>query len=314
MDMAAPCEALADCYVRRGEIECVFDILEHLRLFTPYHLHRLALPLYQASYYFLLSRPVVSASSSISLTSPLSFVMGTPPDPTTMCIAASVLTAMSAAALGIENPRNMLMNRPPTPSSGSVVGGDPTNVSFKKSRLQAVRSWARESRYLVDLGRRGAGGKPYVNSMAGIDILGREDDDSKSTSSKGVSRNAKSQESSRRAEDGEDVDLAEKDKRLVRLDLERIQEAERRLGESILEGRVLQTGSARLSSKMTVNPTCEHTWSVVLYNTGIVELVSLTFSLPLVSLLSSTLIRWMITSRSRKNTCSLRWSIRDGSI
>jgi hypothetical protein len=286
MDMAAPCEALADCYVRRGEIECVFDILEHLRLFTPDHLHRLSLPLYQASYYFLLSRPVVSASSSISLTSPLSFVMGTPPDPTTMCIAASVLTAMSAAALGIENPRDMLMNRPPSASSGSAVGGDPTNVSFKKSRLQAVRSWARESRYLVDLGRRGAGGKPYVNSMAGIDILGREDDD-KSTSSKGVSRNAKSQEISRRGEDGEDVDLAEKDKRLVRVDLERIQEAERRLGESILEGRVSQTGSAR-SSKMTVNPTCEHTWAVVLYNTGIVELVSRLSAL--VSLLSPTMI------------------------
>jgi hypothetical protein len=273
MDMAAPCEALADCYVRRGEIECVFDILEQFLLFTSDHLHRLALPLYQASYYFLLSRPVLSTTSSISLTSPLGFMMGTPPDPTTMCIAASVLTAMSAAALGIENPRDMLMNRPPTTSSGSAAGGgDPKKISMKRSRLQAVRSWARESRYLVDLGRRGAGGRPYVNSMAGIDILGREEDD-KSKSSKEFSRNAKSQGISRRAEDGGDVDLAEKDKRLVRLDLERIQEAERRLGESILEGRISPTGSAR-SSKLTVNPTCEHTWAVVLYNTGIVELVS----------------------------------------
>jgi len=106
--------------------------------------------------------------------------------------------------------------------------------------------------------------------MAGIDILGREDDDAKS--SKETSGNAKSKGISRSAQDG-DVYLAEKDKRLVRLDLERIQEAERRLGETILEGRVSQTGSPQ-SLKMTANPTCEHTWAVVLYNTGMVELVS----------------------------------------
>jgi hypothetical protein len=106
--------------------------------------------------------------------------------------------------------------------------------------------------------------------MGGIDILGREDD--KSKSGRDNSRNAKSQEASRLVGDG-DVDLVEKDKRLVRLDLERIQEAERRLGDSILDGRVSR------SSKMKANPTCEHTWAAVLYNTGIVELVSSLFVL-----------------------------------
>lgn len=65
----------------------------------------------------------------------------------------------------------------------------------------------------------------------------------------------------------------EKDKRLAKLDLEKIQEAGRRLGEIALEGRMSQDVKMP-SSRMTVNPTCERTWAVVLYNTGIVEMVS----------------------------------------
>ncbi|KIM23632.1 hypothetical protein M408DRAFT_332245 [Serendipita vermifera MAFF 305830] len=249
LDLAAPCEALADCYVRRGEIE-------------------LALPLYQTTYYFLLSKSSLPTASSISLTGPLWAASGPPPDSTTMCIAASVLTAMSAAALGVDSPKGILANKP----SGSNAGV-PDQSTVRSSRITAVRSWARESRYLVDLGRRSAGGKSYINSMAGIEVLGREREDAdKAKGQKANPGGAKPNESSRHPRDA-DLELMEKDKRLVKMDLERIQEAGRRLGEIVLEGQLSSQNSQVFASKLAANPTCERTWAVVLYNTGIVEMM-----------------------------------------
>jgi len=152
-------------------------------------------------------------------------------------------------------------------------------TASKDARIVAVRSWAREARHLVDAGRRSTGGRAYANSMAGIDILGREGEKAKTSQEKG--EDSPRREASRETTKG-DADLAEKDKRLVKLDLERIQEAERRMGEILLEGRLSSQDGTPSLPKMAVNPACERAWAVVLYNTGIVELVRSLF-LPMVA-------------------------------
>jgi len=159
------------------------------------------------------------------------------------------------------------------------------------ANIKAVRSWARESRRLVDLGRRVHGKADYLYLMEGIEVLGREEPTSKSK--------PQPANDSTVVEDNEGLD---KDEKLVRLDLKRIQEGNRRWKEAAFKQQVNSIGmksptsADRESAAVKVakwgddpglkgNTICERTWAVVLYNTGMVEAVSSLLSYVLSSLM-----------------------------
>lgn len=203
-----------------------------------------------------------------------------------MCMAAQVLTAMSAAVMGLDSPRRLMGLSPPGSSTTTTSNGD----QAPSANIKAVRSWARESRRLVDLGRRVHGKADYLYLMDGVEVLGREESTSKSKSKSQPTENNKEDE-----EEGLD-----KDERLVRLDLKRIQEGNRRWKEAAFKQQVNSIGMKgraegnggdrdrdRESAAVQVgkwgeddnpglkgNTICERTWAVVLYNTGMVEAVN----------------------------------------
>ncbi|PVF93398.1 hypothetical protein CPB86DRAFT_790178 [Serendipita vermifera] len=286
LDLAAPCEGLAEYYVRHGDIE-------------------LALPLYQTSYQFLLPSSSLAAVANLSTTAPMGTSIESPLDATTMCIAASILTAMSAAVLG--NDKSQGQHKGSSPSlSGRLISGNNTNQN-SNPHIPAVRSWARESRYLVDLSRRVQGGSGYLRLLQGIHILGREDKPKegekaapRSIFGDGAQAPQPPEDPSIKRSTNEPDQLFVRDKRLVKEDLGRIKEADRRVREAEFkektEGKGYGTSNwgtkkpeskddANLSEMIGAqwnvgvsnhlkgrdNPTCERTWAVVLYNTGMIE-------------------------------------------
>lgn len=258
MDLAGTCEGLAECYVRRGNIE-------------------LALALYQTTFQFLLSSKQ-SMAFDISTAEPLLSTAEAPNNAMLMCMAAGVLTAMGGAVLGTHGP-----------NAGSKA--KPVEDLAQKN---AVRSWCRESRHLVDAGRRLTGGTPYHNLMRDIQVLGRADkpnakeikaldlDDTFLSSLPDVP----TQQSTL-----SDMHVAQeiRDKRLLYIDLKRIQEAGRRKKEAVWKSKTegpIYGGETPAKRELTnadiwgageaafkTNPLCERTWAAVLYNTGMVEML-----------------------------------------
>lgn len=168
------------------------------------------------------------------------------------------------------------------------------------ANIRAVRSWARESRRLVDLGRRVHGKADYLHLMEGVELLGREDTP-KSKSTKTSKSQSSPDSSPTQNVDDELAGVEDKDERLVRLDLKRIQEGSRRLKEAAFKRQVDNIGMKNAGKEETEkeigrwgdepgmkgNTLCERTWAVVLYNTGMVEAVR---ALLLVALLLLTLV------------------------
>jgi hypothetical protein len=209
-----------------------------------------------------------------------------------MCMAAQVLTAMSAAVMGLDSPRRLMGSSPPGSSTTTTTSEKSNGDEAPSVNIKAVRSWARESRRLVDLGRRVHGKADYLHLMNGVEVLGREEPTSKPKSK------SKSQPPQPQPIDGndEDEEALDKDERLVRLDLKRIQEGNRRWKEAAFKQQVNSigmrsptaqgNGGDRDSAAVQVgkwgddpwlkgNTICERTWAVVLYNTGMVEAVML---------------------------------------
>ncbi|KAG8781113.1 hypothetical protein FRC15_009030 [Serendipita sp. 397] len=272
-DLAAPCEGLAECYVRRRET-------------------KFALPLYQTAYHFLLSPSSLAGALDISTNDPMTS-SETLPNPTVMCMAASVLTAMSAAVMDMDNPGKPTRfrkrepgNQEPT-SAGSWFGSsqprtDSSAVS-PNSHIPAVRSWAREARRLVDSARRITAGGDYRSLIPDIGILGRLE----KPSAKEIK--ALELDESYSAKYDSDMHPSERDRMLVSLDLKRIQETNRRRKEAAFKektqgrglGRSSWTSSASKDNnevaawgdemEYKTNMACERTWAVALYNTGMVE-------------------------------------------
>ncbi|KAG8808830.1 hypothetical protein FRC18_004833 [Serendipita sp. 400] len=215
------------------------------------------------------------------------------PNPTVMCMAASVLTAMSAAVMDMDNPGKSTRFRKREPgnqestSAGSWFGSSQPRTDSSavppNSHIPAVRSWAREARRLVDSARRITAGGDYRSLIPDIGILGRLE----KPSAKEIK--ALELDESYSAKYDSDMHPSERDRMLVSLDLKRIQETNRRRKEAAFKektqgrglGRSSWTSSASKDNnevaawgdemEYKTNMACERTWAVALYNTGMVE-------------------------------------------